>query len=195
MIKSFHHKGLEAFFRTGSNAGIQPQHAKRLRLQLAALDGSVGPACMNLPGWQLHPLTGRLAGHWAVSVSGNWRLTLRFDGEDAVLVDYQDYHSEQGMTRMFNPPHPGEVLKDGVFSDGAVTVTDAAAALGVTRVALSRVLNGKAGISAAMAVRLGKWLGTGPETWIAMQGQHDLWKAEQLLKRQVAKIAPLKIAA
>ena len=99
------------------------------------------------------------------------------------------------MTRMFNPPHPGEVLKDGVFSDGAVTVTDAAAALGVTRVALSRVLNGKAGISAGMAVRLGKWLGTGPETWIAMQGQHDLWNAEQTLKRQVARIAPLKIAA
>jgi antitoxin HigA-1 len=99
------------------------------------------------------------------------------------------------MTRMFNPPHPGEVLKEGVFSDGAVTVTAAAAALGVTRAALSRVLNGKAGISAEMAVRLGKWLGTGPETWVAMQGQHNLWKAEQILKRQVARIAPLKIAA
>ncbi len=47
---------------------------------------------MNLPGWKLHPLKGSLAGHWAVSVSGNWRLTFRFDGTDAVLVDYQDYH-------------------------------------------------------------------------------------------------------
>ena len=99
------------------------------------------------------------------------------------------------MTRMFNPPHPGEVLKDGVFANGDVSITDAAAALGVTRVALSRVLNGKAGISAEMAVRLGKWLGTGPETWIAMQGQHELWKAELALKRQVARISPLKFAA
>ena len=73
------------------------------------------------------------------------------------------------MTRMHNPPHPGEVLKDGVFADGIVSVTDAAA-LGVTRVSLSRVLNARAGVSAEMAVRLGKWLGTGPETWINMQG-------------------------
>jgi antitoxin HigA-1 len=99
------------------------------------------------------------------------------------------------MTRMHNPPHPGEVLKDGVFSDGSVTVTDAAEALGVTRVSLSRVLNCKAGISAEMAVRLGKWLETGPETWINMQAQYDLWKAEQALKRYVEKIAPLKKAA
>ena len=92
MIKSFQHKGLEAYFRTGTKAGIQPAHAKRLRLQLAALDASVSPQGMNLPGWRLHQLTGNLAGQWAVSVSGNWRLTFRFDGQDAVLVDYQDYH-------------------------------------------------------------------------------------------------------
>ena len=99
------------------------------------------------------------------------------------------------MTRMHNPPHPGEVLKDGVFAEGAVSVTEAADALGVTRVALSRVLNAKAGISAEMAVRLGKWLGTGPEVWINMQAQCDLRKAEQALKRHVAKIPPLKRAA
>lgn len=92
MIKSFQHKGLEAYFRTGTKAGIRPAHARRLRLQLAALDGSVSPQGMNLPGWKLHRLTGNLAGQWAVSVSGNWRLTFRFDGQDAVLVDYQDYH-------------------------------------------------------------------------------------------------------
>ena len=92
MIKSFQHKGLEAYFRTGSKAGIQPAHAKRLRLQLATLDASVSPKGMNLPGWKLHQLTGDLAGQWAVSVSGNWRLTFRFDGQDAVHVDYQDYH-------------------------------------------------------------------------------------------------------
>ena len=99
------------------------------------------------------------------------------------------------MTRMHNPPHPGEVLKDGVFADNLVSVTDAAAALGVTRVSLSRVLNGKAGVSAEMAVRLGKWLGTGPEVWINMQAQYELWKAEQVLKTMVRKIPRLKQAA
>ncbi|CAG0949978.1 putative HTH-type transcriptional regulator YddM [Burkholderiales bacterium] len=99
------------------------------------------------------------------------------------------------MTRSHNRPHPGKVLKDGVFSEGTVSITDAAGALGVTRVALSRVLNGRAAISAEMAVRLGTWLGTGAEVWINMQAQHDLWKAEQALKRQVAKIRPLQHAA
>jgi toxin HigB-1 len=92
MIKSFRHKGLEAFFRTGSKAGIQTAHAKRLRFQLAALDGAIGPASMNLPGWKLHELTGKLADHWSIWVSGNWRLTFKFEAGDAVLVDYQDYH-------------------------------------------------------------------------------------------------------
>ncbi|HVS27563.1 MAG TPA: HigA family addiction module antitoxin [Burkholderiales bacterium] len=99
------------------------------------------------------------------------------------------------MTRMHKPAHPGEVLKDGVFENAKVSVTDAARALGVTRVSLSRVLNGKAGVSAQMAVRLGKWLGTGSEVWINMQAQYDLWRAEQALKRQVVKITPLKKAA
>ncbi|MGH8225925.1 MAG: type II toxin-antitoxin system RelE/ParE family toxin [Gammaproteobacteria bacterium] len=91
-MKTFRHKGLEAFFQTGSKAGIQPAHGRRLRLQLATLDASVGAQGMNLPGWRLHPLSGVLSGHWAVAVSGNWRLTFKFDGKDAVLVDYQDYH-------------------------------------------------------------------------------------------------------
>lgn len=67
-------------------------HAKRLRLQLTTLAAAVGPQGMNQPGWHLHRLTGTLAGHWAVNVNGNWRLTFTFEGQDAVLVDYQDYH-------------------------------------------------------------------------------------------------------
>lgn len=92
MIKSFKHKGLEAFFTTGTKKGIQPRHASKLQLQLAALDNSTGPEDMNAPAWRLHPLGGNLAGHWAVWVNGNWRLTFRFIGKDAELVDYQDYH-------------------------------------------------------------------------------------------------------
>ena len=92
MIISFRHKGLEAFFATGSKAGIQPAHATRLRLQLAALDNAIAPQSMDLPGWKLHPLSGPLVGHWAVAVSGNWRATFKFEDQDAILVDYRDYH-------------------------------------------------------------------------------------------------------
>ena len=92
MIKSFRHKGLEAFFLAGTRKGIQPHHAAKLQVQLATLDNATGPEDMKAPAWRLHPLAGKLAGHWAVWVSGNWRLTFRFIGKDAELVDYQDYH-------------------------------------------------------------------------------------------------------
>ena len=92
MIRSFRHKGIERFFKIGSKAGIQAKHADRLRLQLFALDNAKRPHDMSASGWKLHQLHGSLAGHWAVSVSGNWRLTFKFVGEDAELVDYQDYH-------------------------------------------------------------------------------------------------------
>lgn len=92
MIKSFNHKGLEAFFLTGSKAGIRPDHAAKLQVLLARLDTSVNPQDMNAPSWRLHPLKGELLGHWAVTVNGNWRLTFRFVGENAEIVDYQDYH-------------------------------------------------------------------------------------------------------
>ena len=92
MIKSFQHKGLEAFFRTGSKAGIQAHHAGRLKAMLFALDSAVKPTDMNAPGWRLHALTGKLKGHWSVSVSGNWRLIFCFRGTDTELVDYLDYH-------------------------------------------------------------------------------------------------------
>ncbi len=92
MIRTFRHKGLQAFFETGSKAGIQPHQAARLRRQLARLDLAKTAADMNVPGWGMHALTGALAGRYAVSVSGNWRLTFGFNGKDAVLVDYHDYH-------------------------------------------------------------------------------------------------------
>lgn len=92
MLRSFAHKGLEAFFLTGSKAGIQPAHAARLRRQLAQLDQAESAQDMNVPGWRLHPLKGELAGHWSVWVNGNWRLTFRFVAGDAELVDYRDYH-------------------------------------------------------------------------------------------------------
>jgi len=92
VIRSFKHKGLERFFRDGSKAGIQPKHERRLRLQLARLDAARSAEDMDLPGWRWHALKGDLKGHWAVFVEKNWRVVFTFEGEDAVLVDYQDYH-------------------------------------------------------------------------------------------------------
>jgi proteic killer suppression protein len=92
MIRSFRHKGVERFFKSGSRGGIQAAHAPRLARQLAALDAASRPEDMNRPGWDWHPLKGGLSGHWSVSVNGNWRLTFAFENGDAVLVDYQDYH-------------------------------------------------------------------------------------------------------
>jgi proteic killer suppression protein len=92
MIRSFRHKGVERFFRSGSRAGIQAAHAPRLARQLSALDAATRPEDMNRPGWGWHPLKGSLSGHWSVSVNHNWRLTFAFENGDAILVDYQDYH-------------------------------------------------------------------------------------------------------
>ena len=92
MIKSFAHKGLQTFFARGSKAGINPQHADKLGRQLTALNNAVSENDMRLPGWGLHALQGDMAGHWAVSVSGNWRLTFKFEGTDAIVVGYRDYH-------------------------------------------------------------------------------------------------------
>ena len=92
MIRSFRHKGLERFFYTGSRRGIQPEQSDKLARILDRLDASIDPADMNLPGYKLHELKGRDAGIWAVTVRANWRITFAFEGQDAVLVDYRDYH-------------------------------------------------------------------------------------------------------
>ncbi len=91
------------------------------------------------------------------------------------------------MSRMFNPPHPGEVLREWIPE--TMTVTDAAGALKLSRVMLSKILNGRAGISAEMALRLSQWLATSPDLWLGMQSQYDLWQAKQ--KPSVA-IQPLE---
>lgn len=91
-IIRFRHKGLERLFSQGSRAGIQSKHAARLRLILGRLAVAREPRDMGLPGLGLHPLTGARQGTWAVSVSGNWRVTFRFDGPDVTDVNYEDYH-------------------------------------------------------------------------------------------------------
>lgn len=92
MIINFKHRGLERFFSKSSYSGIPAQHAARIERMLDKLDAAPRPEDMNLPGWRFHPLKGERKGTYAVSVSGNWRLTFRFVGQDASDVDLEDYH-------------------------------------------------------------------------------------------------------
>jgi proteic killer suppression protein len=92
MIKSFLHKGLRRFFETGSTSGVQAAHAKRLRMQLAALDTAHSIEDMDIPGFRLHPLKGELRGRWSISVNSNWRITFEFKDGNAYVLDYEDYH-------------------------------------------------------------------------------------------------------
>ena len=92
MIKSFRHKGLERFFTKSDRSGIDAGQADRLRRMLDKLDAAVKAEDMDIPGYKFHALTGNRKGTYAVSVSGNWRLTFRFVAGDAAYVDLEDYH-------------------------------------------------------------------------------------------------------
>jgi len=92
MMVSFRHKGLKLFFETGSLAGIQPIHAKRLREMLTALNVARGPQDLMRPSWRLHGLTGDLQGFLTITVQANWRLVFRFEDSNVELLDYLDYH-------------------------------------------------------------------------------------------------------
>ena len=92
MIKSFQHKGLKAFYNTGNTKGIRVDHANRLARVLSFLDRASSPDDLDLPGWRLHPLKGDKAHYWSITISGNWRVIFRFDGDHVELVDYLDYH-------------------------------------------------------------------------------------------------------
>jgi len=92
MILSFKHKGLERFYFTGSKKGILPEHSDKIARILDRLDASIFPSDMNLPGYRLHELKGKEIGTWSVTINGNWRITFKFEGQNAILVDYLDYH-------------------------------------------------------------------------------------------------------
>ena len=92
MIKSFRHKGLKRLYETGSVSGVQTVHGNRLRMLLIALDTAQEIGDMDIPGFRLHPLKVKLKGRWAVSVTGNWRVTFEFREGHAYILDYEDYH-------------------------------------------------------------------------------------------------------
>jgi len=92
MIKSFKHKGLEKFYKTGNTTGIQPAHKQNLRMRLTALDTATVIKDIDLPGFRLHQLKGKKQGLWAIDVRKNWRITFKFQDGDVFIVNYEDYH-------------------------------------------------------------------------------------------------------
>lgn len=92
MIRSFRHKNLKDFFETGSRRGVRADLAKRIRIRLDVIDAAISIRDIDLPGFRLHELKGDRAGTWSVIVSGNWRITFRFEGGDAYDLDLEDYH-------------------------------------------------------------------------------------------------------
>ncbi len=92
MIKSFKHKGLERFYSSGSTMGVQARHAKKLRMQLAALDTAQVIEDLDIPGYRLHQLKGEMKGLWSITVSANWRITFAFNEGQVYIVNYEDYH-------------------------------------------------------------------------------------------------------
>ena len=92
MINTLQHKGLRRLFETGNTSGVQASHAKRLRMQLAALDTAQTIEDVDIPGFRLHPLKGELRGCWSIAVNGNWRVTFEFKDGNAYVLDYEDYH-------------------------------------------------------------------------------------------------------
>lgn len=92
MIRRFRHRGLKRLYEDDDGRGLNPQHVERARRILTYLDHASGPQEMDVPGWRLHPLKGDAVGLWSVTVSANWRIVFRFEGGDAVDVDYLDYH-------------------------------------------------------------------------------------------------------
>jgi proteic killer suppression protein len=92
MIKSFKHKGLEKFYESGNTRGIQSNHAKKLRMQLAALESAHSIDDMDIPGYRLHQLTGDRKGIWTITVNANWRLTFEFEDGNVYILIYEDYH-------------------------------------------------------------------------------------------------------
>lgn len=176
-------QGIAGIFESGSKAGIQPHHAHRLGWQLVRLKLAKSPVDMNVPGWRFYSPSGNRAGYF---LDGQWQLGASRSLLKAMMLCWSTtwtINKGVNMSKMYNPPHPGETLREDILPALGLTVTQAAVQLNVTRAALSRVLNGRAAISPEMALRLEVWLCVenvgSADLWVGQQATYDLWKARQ----------------
>lgn len=203
MIKSFRHKGLKRLYHRNDRKGVSPELADKIARVLARLDVAKAPEQMDVPGLNLHPLKGELRGFWSVWVSGNWRIIFRFEGADVMQVDWWTTTDEnlrcvdsmELAMPMEEPPHPGFAVRHDCLEPLGLTITEGAKVLGVSRQALNSLVNGKAGISAEMAIRLDKAFGGTADAWLALQTAYDLVRAKKTagaiaVKRYVARPRP-----
>jgi addiction module HigA family antidote len=148
---------------------------------------------MNIPSFRLAFALGKP--RWLLGCYGpwNWRVTFGFDNGHAVDVGLYGLSLERTkLMAMRNPPHPGGIVRRQCLDTFDLSVTEAAKGLGVTRQALSDLVNGKAGISVEMAIRLSKAFGSSPETWLSLQMAYDLWQARERLRS--LKVRHFKVA-
>ncbi len=176
MILGFRHKALERLFADKDPKGISPSWISKLTRSLARLDEATRPGDMNLPGFMLHPLKGKLEGYWAIRISRNWRLVFRFVGENVTDIDLIDYHQETQET-MKNPPHPGLSVLHDCLKPLGLSIAQGARKLGINSKELSELVNCRSAISEDMAHRLDREFGGGAKTWRRLQEAYDCAQA------------------
>ena len=179
MIGSIRHKALPRYWTRGQARGLNDEWIGKLRRILSALEASEQPEHMNYPGSYLHALQGDRAGHYAVRLSANWRVTFGWAEDSAVDIDMEGLSSMIERHPSIGPVHPGEVLREDILPDLSMSKTAVADALGISRQTLYDILNEKQPVTAEMAVRLGKLFGNGGRFWINLQRSHDLAIAER----------------
>ena len=179
MIRSFRNRALRRFMERGDARRIRPEHRDTVRDILTRLNASAAPDDMDLPGFRLHPLKGELAGFWAVTVRRELAHRLPLRGRPRARRRLSRLPLErQDRCSCTIRPTPAHSSAASASSPWALTVTEAAKGLAVSRNTLS-MLNGRLGISPEMAIRLSQAFGGSPESWLQQQLQYDLWHAQQ----------------
>ena len=195
MVRSFTSKPLRAFWEKSDASKIAPKLVSRIERCLDAPDQAIAPEELNVPGFDFHSLKGDRKDTYSVHVNGPWCITFRWDGQDAIDVNLENYHQETPVRDPDRQPtHPGAILREDTLPALGLTVAAAAEQLRVSRQALHRVLSEKAALSPEMAVRIGKLCGTGPRLWLAMQQARDVWQAERAIAGDLDAIPTLSAA-
>jgi toxin HigB-1 len=200
-VRNVVHRGLWRFILRNDPSGLAPSVVERVRNIVTFLQEMEDIGELNdIPGWRAHRLTGDRKGTWSLTVTRNWRITFRVNQVQREIVDlnYEDYHWKEvkPMIRMTRPSNPGQFIRMEVIEPLNLSVTEAARILGVTRSALSAVLNGRAAVSPEMALRIEKAFGPKMDTLLRMQTAVDIAEARDAaakikVRRYVAKPAPL----
>jgi addiction module HigA family antidote len=186
-IKNVIHKGLRRLIEENDASGVHPACVEKLRRMVTFLqDMGHEDELRSVPSWKAHVLTGEYKGSWSLFVTRNWRLTFRIERDTVEIadLDFKDYHEDHAMStpngiRMKSPAHPGGFIKCDIVEPLGLSVTGAARVLGVTRPALSALLNQRAHLSSDMALRIEKAFGVRMDTLMRMQNSFDIAEARK----------------